>query len=179
VARRLLLIAAGLAAAWVVACLVLFVWSPWDSGAPAHADVVVVLSGEQSRLPPALALIRRRVAPVLAISSIRDTPRWRAARRLCAAGRYAAATVLCFQAVPYSTRGEARAIGRLARSHGWTRVVVVTSRFHITRAHLLFRRCYHRGLWFVGAPTPWWHLPIEWIYETGKLAVQLTVERSC
>jgi hypothetical protein len=106
VARRLLLIAAGLVAAWVVACLVFFTWSPWDSGAPAHADVVVVLSGNKRRLPTALALIRRGVAPVLALSSVERTKHWAEAERLCRTHHYAGARVICFTAVPFSTRGE-------------------------------------------------------------------------
>jgi uncharacterized SAM-binding protein YcdF (DUF218 family) len=179
VARRLLVAVLALIAAWLVLCLVLFVWSPWLDGAPAHADAVVVLSGEQSRLPPALALVRRGVAPVLAISSVRETPRWAAARRLCEAHRYESARVVCFEAVPYSTRGEARTVARLAREHDWREVVVVTSRFHVTRAHMLFRRCYHGGLAFVGARSQWWKLPLDWARETAKLAVQLTVERGC
>jgi uncharacterized SAM-binding protein YcdF (DUF218 family) len=179
VARRLLLIAAGLAAAWIVACLVLFTWSPWDSGAAAHADVVVMLSGNKRRLPTALSLIRRGVAPVLALSSVQQTKHWAEAERLCRAHRYAGARVVCFEAVPYSTRGEARTVARLAKARGWRSIVVVTSRFHITRAHLLFRRCWHGPLSMVGAPSTWWQLPEEWASETGKLLVQLTVERGC
>ena len=178
-ARRVLLIAAGLVAAWVVACLVFFTWSPWDSGAPAHADVVVMLSGSKRRLPTALALIRRGVAPVLALSSVPRTRHWAEADRLCHSHRYAGARVVCFQAVPYSTRGEARTVVRLAAEHGWRSVVVVTSRFHITRAHMLFRRCWHGPLSMVAAPSTWWQLPVEWASETGKLLVQLTVERGC
>lgn len=178
-ARRLLAAVLALVAAWVVVCLVFFTWSPWAGTAPAHADAVVVLSGEHSRLPPALALIRRGVAPVLALSSVQQTPKWRAARALCAAGRYVHARVLCFEAVPYSTRGEARTVARIARERGWRSIVVVTSRFHVTRAHMLFRRCWHGGLTFVAAPTPWWRLPVDWADETGKLVVQLLVERSC
>lgn len=178
-ARRLLLIAAGLVAAWIVACLVFFTWSPWDSGAPAHADVVVMLSGSKRRLPTALGLIRRGVAPVLALSTVQRTKHWPEAERLCRTHRYAGARVICFTAVPYSTRGEARTVTRLAQQHGWRSIVVVTSRFHITRAHMLFRRCWHGPLSMVGAPSPWWYLPIEWVSETGKLLVQVTVERSC
>ena len=178
-ARRLFLIVAGVVAAWVVACLVLFTWSPWDSGAPAHADVVVMLSGSQRRLPTALALIRRGVAPVLALSSVQKTKHWVEAERLCRAHRYAGARVICFEAVPYSTRGEARTVTRLATARGWRSIVVVTSRFHITRAHLLFRRCWHGPLSMVAAPSTWWQLPEEWTSETAKLLVQLTVERGC
>ena len=71
------------------------------------------------------------------------------ARRLCAhgAGGY---RVLCFDPHPYSTHGEAEAIARLARAHGWTRIDVVTSRYHVFRAGLLVRRCYHGHVAMIG-----------------------------
>ena len=177
--RRLLLVVAAIVAAWLVACLVLFVWPPAESPAPAHASVVVVLSGNKARLPPALALIRRGVAPVLALSTVQRTKHWPQAERLCADHRYAGARVLCFTAVPFSTRGEARTVARLARDRGWSSVVVVTSTFHVTRAHMLFRRCFRGPLAVVGSRSTWWKLPEEWASETGKLLVQLTVERGC
>ncbi|HZS25138.1 MAG TPA: YdcF family protein [Gaiellaceae bacterium] len=177
--RRIVAAPAGLVVLWLVLCAVLFVWSPWLTGAPKRADVIVVLSGSKRRLPPALALIRRGVAPVLALSTVQRTKHWPQAQRLCAARRYAGATVVCFTAQPFSTAGEARTLARLARQRGWRSIVVVTSRFHVTRAHMLFRRCWHGPLSFVAAPSPWWQLPVEWASETGKLAVQLTVQRGC
>jgi uncharacterized SAM-binding protein YcdF (DUF218 family) len=179
VIRRLLLAVGVLAAAWIVACLVLFVWPPAETGAPAKADAVVVLSGSTNRLPPALALIRRHVAPVLALSSVSLTPKWKAARRLCRAGTYDGARVLCFLARPFSTRGEARTVSEIARRQGWRSIIVVSSTFHLTRVDLLFRRCYHGRLSLVGAPTAWWRLPKEWANEAGKLFVQLALERGC
>jgi hypothetical protein len=181
VLRRLELAALTLVIAWLVACLVLFVWPPAESSPPAHADAVVVLSGGQNhRLDPALVLMRRHIAPVLAISGAFLDPKWKKAHRLCRGEegptRY---RVLCFSPQPYSTRGEARAIARLAQAHGWRRVVVVTSTFHVTRASLLIRRCYHGKLWLVGAHSPFWGLPGEWVSETGKLFVQLLFERGC
>jgi uncharacterized SAM-binding protein YcdF (DUF218 family) len=176
---RTLLVAVTLVAVLLLACLVLFVWPPAESSPPAHADVVVVLSGNTRRLPPALALIRRGVAPLLALSTVQRTPHWPEAERLCATHRYAGARVLCFTAVPFSTEGEARTVARLARERGWRSVVVVTSTFHVTRAHMLFRRCYHGPLWVVGSGSTWWKLPEEWLSEAGKLVVQLTVRRGC
>jgi uncharacterized SAM-binding protein YcdF (DUF218 family) len=179
VIRRAVLVLALLVGAWLVACAVLFAW-PRGTGAPAHADAVVVLSGDRDvRLDPGIALVRRGVAPVLVISGARQDPRWRKAAGLCRQGRVAGARVICFEPRPFSTRGEARAIGRLARQHGWNAVVVVTSTFHVTRARMLFRRCYRGRLWMVGTPIAWWRLPEEWAFETGKLAVQLTAERAC
>jgi uncharacterized SAM-binding protein YcdF (DUF218 family) len=158
---------------------VLFVW-PRGSAPPPKADVVVVLSGGlNSRLDPALELMRRRTAPVLAISSAFIGGTWKKAERLCRGEIPTRYEVLCFTAKPYSTRGEARTVAKLAREQGWKRVVVVTSTFHVTRTRILFRRCYDGKLWVVGTKSPWWRLPEEWANETGKLAVQLTVERSC
>jgi uncharacterized SAM-binding protein YcdF (DUF218 family) len=179
VLRRLLIVAAVLVAAWVVVCLVLFAFPPAETGAPARADAIVVLAGAHERLPPALELVRQGVAPRLLISSVSRSRPWPLAQRLCAAGRYAGADVVCFDAAPYSTQGEARAVGRMARSRGWKSLVVVSSRFHLTRAKLLFRRCYPGSLSLVGVPTKWWRIPGEWVSETGKLFVQLTYQRSC
>jgi uncharacterized SAM-binding protein YcdF (DUF218 family) len=180
VIRRLLLAVAGLVVAWLVACAVLFVW-PWAASTPRSADAIVVLSGgRDSRLDPALALLRRGVAPILVISSPAEDRKWHSAQRICKAPPHAYRfRVLCFEAAPYSTRGEARAIARLAREHGWKRVAVVTSTYHVTRARMLVRRCYGGGLSMVGTSSTWWKLPEEWASETGKLLVQLTAERGC
>jgi hypothetical protein len=179
VVRPVLLVLAALVAAWLVACAVLFVWPHEDD--PKRADAVVVLSGGlNSRLDPALALMRERVAPTLAISSAFYDRKWKKAQRLCRGQlgptRY---EVLCFQATPYSTQGEARAVAKLARAAHWKRIVVVTSTYHVTRARLLFERCYAGEVEVVGTPAPWWKLPKNWATETGKLLVQETVQRGC
>ncbi|MGD0712627.1 MAG: YdcF family protein [Gaiellaceae bacterium] len=178
--RCLLAVVAVLVGAWLVTVAFLFIW-PRADAPPARADAVVVLSGGlNERLDPALALVRRGVAPVLAISSAFRDPRWTKAHRLCRGEEGPTRfRVLCFEASPYSTRGEARSVARLARQHGWTRIVVVTSTYHVTRARMLFQRCYHGRLWVVGTGSTWWRLPEEWASETGKLLVQATVERGC
>jgi uncharacterized SAM-binding protein YcdF (DUF218 family) len=180
VSRLPILVLAVLVGAWLVACAVLFVW-PSAASSPGRADAVVVLSGgRSSRLDPALALMRRGVAPVLVLSSPSRDKKWPTARKICRAPAHAYAyRVICFEASPYSTQGEARAIARLARANHWTQLAVVTSTFHVTRARMLVRRCYHGGLTMVGASSTWWRLPEEWASETAKLAVQLTVRRSC
>ena len=79
----------------------------------------------------------------------------------------------------HSTRGEARAIGRLARRHHWTSIDVVTSRFHVFRARLVIRRCYDGALHMVGAPQRAVHLPIDVLRESAKLVYQETLQRGC
>ena len=85
----------------------------------------------------------------------------------------------CFRASPYSTRGEAETVSRLARARGWHTLVVVTSRYHERRAHMLFRRCTNAKLEFVPAHASVQaflrNIPLEW----GKFAYQLTVQRKC
>jgi uncharacterized SAM-binding protein YcdF (DUF218 family) len=166
---------------WLVASAVLFVWPPANDTPPEHADAVVVLSGgRDSRLDPALRLVDRGIAPILAISSPFRDPRWTTAIRLCnGETRHPRFKVICFQAVPYSTRGEAETVTRLAKHEGWTRLVVVTSTYHVTRARMLFERCYHGKLWTVGTSAPLLRLPEEWASETGKLIVQTGFERGC
>jgi uncharacterized SAM-binding protein YcdF (DUF218 family) len=170
-----------LVALWLVAVAFLFVWPRANMAPPAHADAVVVLAGgRNSRLDPALKLMRRGVAPILAISSPFKDRSWTKAHKLCR-GQYGRLKfrVICFQAVPYSTRGEAETVSRLARHDGWHRIVVVTSTYHVTRARMLFRRCYPGALWTVGTSSKLQVLVQEWAFETAKLLVQSTVERGC
>jgi uncharacterized SAM-binding protein YcdF (DUF218 family) len=122
--------------------------------------------------------MRRKVAPLLVISGSGLDKRWQTARRLCRNGA-PGFRVLCFDPNPYSTRGEAEEIARLARSHHWRRVDVVTSDYHVFRARLIIRRCYHGGLALIGTDYEWQTAGLAWFSEWGKLLYQLTIQRSC
>jgi uncharacterized SAM-binding protein YcdF (DUF218 family) len=134
----------------VIATAVLFVWPSSDS-TPRKADAVVVLSGGRGdRLPTGLRLMQDGVAPVLVISNgLR--PKWRAGRHACLDPH--PFVVLCPQPHPDTTQGEAEVLGRLAKQNRWQQVVVVTSRYHVTRAGLLVRRCVKTNVAMV-ASTP-------------------------
>lgn len=171
---------AVLLAAWLVAASYLFLW-PHDDELPAHADAVVVLSGSEQRLPVGLRLVRERVAPVLVLSAGSEAeeidPR---ISRLCSgSGGLVPRRPLCFEADPSSTRGEARAIARLARRRGWDELVVVTSGFHVFRARRVLERCYRGRLWLADAPVDRWWLPWAMATESVKLALAETVWRGC
>jgi hypothetical protein len=153
---------------FVAASLYLFVFVP--SPHPKHADAIVVLSSGRARYELGLNLYRQHVAPTLALSLPRFGDQ---GGNTCPKG------ALCFRAHPYSTRGEAETVAELARTHGWRTIVVVTSRYHVRRAHMLFRRCTNAKLVFVPADTAFsaylLAIPLEW----AKSAVQLTLRRKC
>ena len=91
------------------------------------------------RLPEGIELVRRRIAPVLYVSDgVHET-----ARGFC--GRTRPYRVVCLRPKPYSTRGEAETVARVAAKRGWRRVVVVTSEYHVRRARMLFDRCLGSG----------------------------------
>jgi uncharacterized SAM-binding protein YcdF (DUF218 family) len=158
----------------LVATAVLFAFPPQDH--PRHADVVVVLSGSKDRLPKGLELMRRGVAPVLAISD-GAVPGWPVANRLCRGGQKF--RVVCFHPNPYSTRGEARFVAALMKRRGWKRVVVVTSRYHVIRARMDFRRCVDGDVKAVGASASLSGWITGAVQEWPKLGYALTLGRSC
>jgi len=173
--RRFLLVAAvALVAAWAGVAARFVLWPEQDR--VDHADALVVLAGDHLRLGKALELMTRRVAPTLVISD-GLAPGWREGNRLCR-GR-AAFRVVCFRASPYSTRGEAEAVARLAAARGWRSVVVVTSTYHVTRARLLFRRCVDGRVSVTGSTYQRSLIPLEVVLEPAKLLYALVVTRRC
>jgi hypothetical protein len=170
---RLPLLGLVLAAFVTLAVASVFLFILYDDDRVAKADAIVVLAGSKFRLPVGLELFERGVAPVLVISDGLD-PRSPAAAGLCRER----ARVLCPKPDPYSTRGEAQLVANLARKRGWDSIVVVSSRFHLFRARILFERCYDGRVAFVGAPSPWWRWPVSIASEWLKLGVAAS-RRDC
>jgi uncharacterized SAM-binding protein YcdF (DUF218 family) len=166
--------AAGLALLAAVVGLVLRFEVFPSTDEPDRVDAVVVLAGGGERLPAALELLGRGVAPVLVLDP--DRPSWQA---LC--GRTRPYRVLCYQPVPYSTRGEARAVTRFARERGWDSIAIVTSTYHVTRARMLFERCFDGRVAVVSAG--WGGNPLYSAFNTLRDAaatvVALTARRGC
>jgi uncharacterized SAM-binding protein YcdF (DUF218 family) len=152
----------------VAASLYLFVFVP--SPHPRHSDAIVVLSGGRSRYELGLRLYRQHVAPVLVLSQ----PAFAGP-----AGYECPKPAFCFRAHPYSTLGEAETVEQLARARGWHSLVLVTSRYHVRRAYMLFHRCTKEKTTFVAADTSFTafirNIPLEW----AKGAYQLTRQRGC
>jgi uncharacterized SAM-binding protein YcdF (DUF218 family) len=134
------------------------------------------LNGERTR--EALALVRRGLAPVLVVSRTRDLG-WEAGRELCMDAHRP--EIVCIRAAPYTTRGEARTVGRLASRRGWRSLLLVTSTYHVTRVRLLYRRCFDGRVDVVGADPKTG--AAEWAgaiaHEWGGLADAVMIARSC
>jgi uncharacterized SAM-binding protein YcdF (DUF218 family) len=163
-----------LVVAWGAVAIALFVVRHGDK--PVHADAVFVLSGSPTRLPVGIKLVRQGYAPLLVIS--RTLPSAKPLEDRACAGKLDVRT-LCFQADPYSTVGEAEELGRLAAERHWTAVDVVTSEYHVVRARILLKRCYHGGLRVVGAPDQLLLLPWNAVLESVKLVYHEVVHRGC
>jgi uncharacterized SAM-binding protein YcdF (DUF218 family) len=154
----------------------LFVWPSTNHA--DRADAVVVLDGGSGeRLEEARALMARRVAPTLAISTGRELDVDEAGD-LCTKPQQF--EVVCFTPRPDSTRGEARALAKLGRENGWNEVVLVTSTYHVTRARMLLQRCFDGRVEVVAASPP--RQPLHWagavVHEWAAM-VETTLRRGC
>jgi uncharacterized SAM-binding protein YcdF (DUF218 family) len=166
--------------AWAVVAVFLFVYPRRDR--PRHASAIVVLGGDaRGRLPLGLELARAGVAPVLVVSDGAGSD-WAPARALCAHPGGHSFRVVCFRPDPFSTRGEAREMKRMAAARGWRSLLVVTSTYHVYRARMLFQRCLkgkHVRLYVEGARSGWLSLPLNAAAETLKLGLAETLRRGC
>jgi uncharacterized SAM-binding protein YcdF (DUF218 family) len=170
--RRLLL--AGLVGfvALVVASVRLFVWPAYDHH-PQPADAIVTLAGldQNQRIARTAALVSAGLAPVVLYST----------------GPYGSFTcpifpgakVDCFRPRPGKTAGEAAVVGRVARRHHWTRLILVTSMNQATRARILVQRCYVGDVEMVPSANAFGSLFHGVWYEWGALIVGLTIQRGC
>ena len=145
-----------------------------------RSDAVVVIAGGPLRLKKGIELAESGVAPLLIVSN--PSGKWAylwEAPDICN-GAKRPFEVICFRPDPESTQGEARFVKRIAAARHLRSVIVVTSYFHVSRARLIMRRCYHGRLAVIGTPLadPW----KEWVYVTmewPKLAYAETLNRGC
>ena len=104
------------------------------------ADAVVVLGGEHDgREDYGIELARDGWAPTVVISDAYpdDDP---VMRRVCQP--QASIEVICARAPELTTRGEAEMMHRLATQRSWSKIIVVTWRYHLPRARLIFQQCF-------------------------------------
>jgi uncharacterized SAM-binding protein YcdF (DUF218 family) len=159
---------------WVAATISLFIVPHGNK--PIHADAVVVLSGASSRLPVGLKLVKEGDAPLLVVSRTDPDPSV-LEQAVCA--KRVDVHVLCFHAHPYSTVGEAEAVGRMAVARHWSAVDVVTSSYHVVRARILMRRCFHGRLAVVASHDRLTLVARDAVLESVKLVYHEVFHRAC
>ncbi len=174
----LLGIIAVLLAGWLVGCYLVIADPSVDR--PAKADAIVVLGSPttEDRLGVALRLVDAHISTNLVISLFAEGQPL-TQRRYCEAP-HAGLTITCFRPDPATTRGEAEHVRALAADHGWTSIVVVTSTYHVSRARMLFQRCFAGRLLMVGTSHgmsvgKWAY---EYLYQTGAY-VKAALESGC
>src|SRR5271166_5189211 len=138
------LVALCLVVYWARHPILRFAAEAWVLDAPAaHADALLLLGDDNfyaDRATEAAQLFRQGVAPVVVASGRRLRPSAGVSELM--------EHDLIERGVPKdrierfahdadSTRGEAEALGRLAKEKGWKRVVVVTSNYHTRRARYI------------------------------------------
>jgi len=142
-----------------------------------RADAVVVPSGDYGeRAAAALRLIDRGVASTLVLVGEPDS---QAFQDLCRGGQRF--EVVCLRPHPDNTRAEARATAQLARTRAWRTVAVVTSTYHVTRARVLWERCFQGRVLMVDAHPSYSRSVVarSLVHEWGGLLQATFVSRTC
>src|SRR5438270_5572142 len=139
---------------------------------PRSADAIVSLDGDRPRrLRRAVELAAQGVAPTLVVV------RGEAVAPELLTARGLPFEVLSVVPEPSTTRGEARAVARLASERDWRRILVVTSSYHIPRARLIFRRSLVCEPALVSAGCRRRRLPLDLGWEVAKFILACTFRR--
>jgi uncharacterized SAM-binding protein YcdF (DUF218 family) len=137
--RALIIIVVVIVAVPGVAAIPLFIF-PAHS-APARSDALLVLGPTKDRLPLARTLMDEGFSSTLVVvSPVLDNGRFEV--DICNNSSAVSYEVVCFSAVPATTRGEARGLATLAEARGWNSVMVLTATPHLTRAQVIIARCF-------------------------------------
>lgn len=98
------------------------------------ADGIVVLTGAPHRIEAGVALLGRGLAERLLISGVNPMTKAQDLKRIVKSGEHYFDCCVDLGYLALNTRGNADEIGRWARRHGFARLIVVTSNYHIVRA---------------------------------------------
>jgi uncharacterized SAM-binding protein YcdF (DUF218 family) len=108
-----------------------------------RADAIVVLAGEHDgREAYAMDLARDGWAPTVVLSN--PYPDGDPIMQRVCTPPGGGIEVLCERPDPVTTRGEAEMMHRLAAERSWSKIIVVTWRYHMPRARWIFRQCFSR-----------------------------------
>ena len=173
-------IAAGILGVAVVVFgwLTIALFASPDIDDPTEADAIVLLAGGGRRIPKAVELAEQGVADTVVLASKWVPPVW--SKSACNTARNpfpSEVRILCFEPDPATTRGEARFVSDLAEREGWESIVVVASTDQVTRARMLFERCWSGELAFVDVKHSQ-PFPVRAVYEWAAVTKAL-VNQGC
>jgi uncharacterized SAM-binding protein YcdF (DUF218 family) len=145
-----------------------------------HADAIMVLGGDHDgREDYGLNLARDHWASTVVFSDPYE-PDDLVMQRVCR--NTGDVEVICRRPSPLTTRGESDMMRQLARERGWSRIIVVSWRYHLPRARLIFRQCFSDqpgSTIMVAVPRPYRFSLLEWelvyAYQFGGLAKAITL----
>ena len=162
---------------WLVFVYVVIL-RPQTSVPPVKADAIVVLGPSLgTRLDDAMKLASELHVNQLLVS-VGDTP-GQIHAQVCTQPQ-PGITVTCFVPDPYTTQGEARELGKVAAQRHWTNVIVYADKPHLSRAHLLFKRCFSGTVQMVPDNTKFtigdWFYGL--VYQTGAY-VKAELQSGC
>lgn len=150
--------------------------------AVSHVDAVVVLGGEHDgRERYGVALARQGIASTVLLSNPypASDP---VMKRMCLR-RNDAVEVICSRPDPLTTRGEAIMTRRLARERNWHKILIVTWRFHLPRARLVFHQCLSGTGVSIAAKAvprqyvlPVWYWEYIYLYQFAGIAKAVSVD---
>ena len=169
---------------WIIAAVlslmaIVFAWISYALFAsptvddPGQADAIIMLDGGGRRLAKVTELVDQGVSDNVVLASKWVPPVWSASVCNTRPSPFPAdVRILCFEPHPSSTRGEVRFVSDLADEYGWDRLVIVASTDQVTRARMLFERCWDGELAFVDTDhkQPW---PVRAVYEWAAMAKAL------
>lgn len=143
------------------------------------ADAIVVLGGEHDgREDYGLSLAQQGWAKTVVISDPWN-PGDQVMKRVCGASG-GGIDVICHRPDPLTTRGEADFVRQLAKQRSWTKVIVVSWKYHLPRARLIFRQCFSDApgaTVMVPVPRRYQYSVLDWefiyAYQWGGIAKAL------
>lgn len=155
---------------WAVGAVFVFGILPSATPSGKAAAVVVLAGAEAERWPVAVRLVNDNFSPVLLFSTVDDQGERRRVRPCQIAGTVGMDT-RCFSPAPVNTRGEAVSVAEAIELGDFDSVIVVTSRYHAARTHLLLSQCTSARIEVVvsePALTPFGWISVA-VVETGGL----------
>ena len=118
-----------------------FVFADAKEDALQPVDAVVVLGGEHDGRERYGIAVARQIGATHVLLSDPYPENDQLMGQICGSRPWGI-EIICRRPVPPTTRGEAVMAHRLGSERGWARIIIVSWRFHLPRARLVFTQCY-------------------------------------